>query len=463
VKSTAQYCSVQKVDLPSGTVKAVESRRLLMVAYYYPPLGGIGSQRSQKFARHLPRHGWQPIVLTPDQGVYFVDRELDDGISAGATVVRTKAIQLSAMLRRASRLAGADVAPVPDPMEIREPGGAVGRARRFAANWLYIPDGQIGWLPYAVQAGRRLIESHEVAAIYSTSFPITAHVAAYRLKRATGIPWVADFRDLWTENHYDNTSSRLRKRLDRMIERRLLAGADALVTVSETWAEALRRLSGGTKRVEVIRNGFDPDDFAEAIPPEPSRWTLTYVGSFYGSRQDPSPIFDALSRLVAAGAIPRSEVNIDLVGPRDEYVQKRLEDFGLASAARWTGFVSHAESVRHQKRSHLLLLIIPSGEPRSGLIPGKLYEYLGAGRKILAIIPDHFEAARIIRETGVGVIASPANAKIIEACLLESYSHFRDGATPETSTADLTPYTRPTQARQLAELLNDVVAREPSV
>ena len=432
-----------------------------MLAYYYPPLGGIGSQRSQKFARNLPRHGWQPIVVTPERGAYFVDPELDDGTAAGATVIRTGIIQLSAVLRRISRCAGADVAPVPDPAESRMSAGFASRARRFAANWIYIPDGQIGWLPYALRAGRRLIESCNVAAIYSTSFPITAHLAAYRLKRATGIPWVADFRDLWTENHYDGTSSALRKRLDRMIERRLLAGADALVTVSEAWSDALRRLSGGVKRVEVIRNGFDPEDFSEDISPDPTRWTLTYVGSFYGARQDPSPVFDALSRLIAAGAIPRSDVSIDLVGQRDEYVQRRLEHVGLASVARWSGFVSHAESVTHQKRAHLLLLIVPDGEASAGHVPGKLYEYLGAGRTILAIVPAHSEAARIIRDTGSGVIASGTESNVIETCLLQSYSRFRRHATPErTETADLTAYERSTQARQLAELLDDVAARE---
>jgi glycosyltransferase involved in cell wall biosynthesis len=431
-----------------------------MIAYYYPPLGGIGSQRAQKLARHLPRDGWRPIVLTPEQGMYFVDRELDDGTAAGTKVVRTQAIHLSALLRRMSGFARQDAAAAASArVAMTAPaGGFAGAARRFAASWLYVPDGQVGWLPYAVRAGRRLIEREPIAAIYSTSFPITAHVAAYRLKRRTGLPWIADFRDLWTENHYGTTRNPLRKRLDRAIERKLLAGADAIVTVSDAWAETLRRLSGGSKRVEVIRNGFDPDDFAEAIRPDADRWTLTYVGSFYGARQDPAPIFESLRRLIAAGTIARADVRIDLVGERDEHVARQLDRFDLARAACWTGFVSHRQSVRHQKQSHLLLLIVPGEEANVGVIPGKLYEYLGAGRPILGIVPAHFEAARIIRETRAGVTALAIDAGAIDRCLVESYSRFRSRAAPESRSADLSPYQRTTQARQLAHLLDDVVA-----
>jgi glycosyltransferase involved in cell wall biosynthesis len=342
-----------------------------------------------------------------------------------------------------------------DAFRAVEGGAVVEFLRRAVRTWLYVPDGQIGWLPHAVRAGLDAIRPGDVGAIYSTSFPVTSHLVARRLKRRSGLPWVADFRDLWTENHYDECHSRLRKRLDRAIERKLLSEADVLVTVSETWAETLRRLSGG-KRVVVIRNGFDPADFANDERPDCERWTVTHVGNFYGDKQDPTPIFAALARLVERGKMPRAEVRIKLVGPRDDYVERQLEGCGIADLVEATGFVSHEESVRHQMRSHLLLLVMRAGEQSRGHLPGKLFEYLGARRPILALVPADFEAARIIRETGAGTAVDPADDRAIEQYLLDSYERHRSGASARVPPCDLSPYERQSAARRLAELLTQV-------
>src|SRR6185295_13966676 len=225
-----------------------------MLCYYYPPLGGIGSQRSQKFARYLPDHGWHPVVVTPECGAYLVDHSLDDGKSKGVDVIRTRYVDLSSNFKRVmgGRGAAAGTPRGQAASAVAAGGGVTNLLRRTVRSWVYIPDGQIGWYPYAVRAGRRAIESQKVEAIYSSSFPVTAHLAACRLKTATDKPWIADFRDLWTENHYADYSSALRKRLDQMIESGLLEKADVLVTVSDTWADTLRRLTNGNKRVEVI-------------------------------------------------------------------------------------------------------------------------------------------------------------------------------------------------------------------
>jgi glycosyltransferase involved in cell wall biosynthesis len=434
-------------------------RSVLMIAYYYPPLGGIGSLRSQKFARHLPAHGWRPIVLTPQRARYFVDRDLDDGTSSGVEVVRTPFLDLSSALRGMLHVARPTRSPEiarPDDFRAVEGGAVVEFLRRAVRTWLYVPDGQIGWLPHAVRAGLASIRAGNVDAIYSTSFPVTSHLVARRLKRRSGLPWVADFRDLWTENHYDDCHSRLRKRLDRSIERKLLSEADVLVTVSETWAETLRRLSGG-RRVVVIRNGFDPADFANDERPDCEPWTVTHVGNFYGDKQDPTPIFAALARLMEQGKIPRAEVRIKLVGPRDDYVERQLERSGIADLVEATGFVSHEESVRHQMRSHLLLLVMRAGDRSRGHLPGKLFEYLGARRPILALVPANYEAARIIRETAAGTAVDPSDDRAIEQCLLDSFERRRSGAYARVPACDLSAYERQSAARRLADLFTEII------
>ena len=430
---------------------------VLMFSYYYPPLGGIGSQRSQKFARYLPDNGWAPIVITPKHGAYHLDPTLDDGSSRGVEVVRTATMDLSASFKRwlrgakapAGAAAGADLTPLQ--------GGAFVRSlQRIVRTCVYVPDGQIGWLPYAVRAGREVLRRRPVRAIYSTSFPVTAHVAACRLKRATSIPWVADFRDLWTENHYRKSDSRLRGSVDRLIERKLLDAADVLVTVSDAWAETLRRLTGGTKRVEVVRNGFDPTDFEGIERRRPDRWTITYVGDFYGAKSDPKAFLAALSRLLSSGRIPREDVRFRIVGARDEFVAAELARFGLTDVTEWSGFVSHRDCIRSQVDTSLLLLILHREHANTGVLPGKLYEYLGARRPVLAIVPPEFEAAKMLRGAGAGDVAEAGDEAAIERVLLASYARFRSGEEPETDPSDLSPYERQGGARQLAQILSEV-------
>jgi glycosyltransferase involved in cell wall biosynthesis len=432
-----------------------------MLCYYYPPLGGIGSQRSQKFAAYLPDYGWHPIVLTPQSGAYLVDRTLADGASRGVEIIRTPYVDLSSMFKRAmTNGQSANGAAHIDPISVRpiEGGAMLEFFRRAVRNWVYIPDGQVGWYPYATRAGRHALETRGAAVIYSSSFPVTAHLAARKLKQVTGKPWVADFRDLWTENHYAEYSSAVRKRIDQFIESGLLETADVLVTVSDVWADTLRRLSGGRKRVEVIRNGFDAGEFANIARQRPDKWTITYVGNFYGAKQDPTVFFTALRRVIDSGEVAPSDVQVKIVGEPDAYVQEIVNRLGLADITNFTGFIPHRESLAQQVDSSLLLLILHGDRSNPGHVPGKLYEYLGARRPIIAIMPTDFEAARLIRETRAGVTVEASDATGIERCLSDSYTAYKSNAGCCTSESDLSPYERRNGAKQLANIFSELAA-----
>jgi glycosyltransferase involved in cell wall biosynthesis len=432
-----------------------------MLCYYYPPLGGIGSQRSQKFARYLPDHGWHPVVVTPECGAYLVDHSLDDGQANGVDVIRTRYVDLSSNFKRVmgGRGAAAGSPHGQAASAVAAGGGVANLLRRTVRSWVYIPDGQIGWYPYAVRAGRRAIESQKVEAIYSSSFPVTAHLAACRLKAMTNKPWIADFRDLWTENHYADYSSALRKRLDQMIESGLLEKADVLVTVSDTWADTLRRLTNGKKRVEVIRNGFDASEFAGLARQRPNKWTITYVGNFYGAKQDPTLFFEALCRVIASGRVAKADVQLKIVGEPDAYAQEAVNRLGLTSVTHFTKFVSHSAALAEQVDSSLLLLILHGDRSNAGHVPGKLYEYLGARRPILALVPADFEVARIIGEAGAGVAVEATDAAGIERCLLNSYAAYQSYAESEACRGDLSAYERQHGAEQLADILSALAHR----
>lgn len=434
-------------------------KTVLLIAYYYPPLGGIGSQRSQKFARYLGDFGWQPIVLAPESGSYYVDRSLDDLSKKGVEVIRTRALDLSSILKG---LIAAGKPPTSKEYEHQEERqSSVGnlirkRLKRAANTWVYIPDGQIGWYPYAIRAARQAVESHNVDVIWSTSFPVTAHLVAYRLKLSTNKPWIADFRDLWTENHYADYSSRLRKRIDQFIELKLLDKTDVIVTVSEVWANTLRELTGGRKRVEVIRNGFDSTEYEGLARTPTGKWEITYVGLFYGAKQDPTPFLTALRRAIMSGKIARADVRFNIVGQPDLFVQELIERFGLGDVTTFSGFVSHREAIGFQVNSSLLLLIVHGDRSNPGLVPGKLFEYLGARRPILGLIPPHFEAARIIADVKAGVTVEPSNIGEIERQLLASYAAYKAGEDPSLNGTDISRHERARGAEQLAGLLTEL-------
>jgi glycosyltransferase involved in cell wall biosynthesis len=431
-------------------------KNVLFIAYHYPPLGGVGSQRSQKFVRYLVEDDWRSVVLTPEKGSYLLDPSLQDGESHGIEVIRTRNVDLSSIFKLA--------VPSHENSSLQAGGnGSPGRgnlvlsfARRAVHTWAYVPDAQIGWFPYALRAGKRIMKTQDVDAIYSTSFPITSHLVAYRLKQATGKPWIADFRDLWTEFHYAEYSNALRKRLDRLIESKLLEKTDAILTVSETLAATLRRLTGGRKRVEVIRNGFDSSDFVGLEYKRPPRWTITYIGLFYGARQDPSVFLEALQRLIESGRVPRQDVLFNIVGEPDAYVRERVACFGLDDITRFTGFVPHRDALAHQVSSSLLLLILHGDRANPGVITGKIFEYLGSRRPILGIVPANFEVARIIEETGAGVTVDPSDGSGVERELLASYIDYRSGASDYARSSDLSAYERRAGARQLADLLSEL-------
>jgi glycosyltransferase involved in cell wall biosynthesis len=429
-----------------------------MFCYYYPPLGGIGSQRSQKFARYLGDYGWQPVVITPQQGCYFVDPSLDDGTTRGVEVIRTGAINISSLLKQTVMKRSSDSAASAGAayLQPNADGALLGFLKRAVRTWGYIPDGQVGWFPYALRAARRAVAKGGVEAIFSSSFPVTAHLLAYRLKQATGKPWIADFRDLWTENHYADYSSRLRKRIDQKIEAKLLEQADIITTVSDEWAETLRRMTGGKRRIEVIRNGFDASEFAPIENRRPDKWTITYVGLFYGAKQDPSSFLEALRRVINSGKVAREDVRFNIVGEPDPYVQEMVARFDVADITNFTGFVSHREALAHQVNSSLLLLIVHKEQTNAGHVPGKLYEYLGARRRILALAHQGFEAARLINEAHAGTVVESTDIAGIEQALIDSYSAYQAGDDAASSDSDLSRYERQPQAGHLASLLGEL-------
>lgn len=455
--------AIANADLPR---RQPQLKTVLFLAYYYPPCGSMGSHRAIKFAKYLGEFGWHPVVITPSGGHDYLGASLDDGVEQGIEVIRTANFNVSSALKQVTRVqTGADsliAAPIIGSNAKTRKGphrrGAVLRAlKTFLRSWVYVPDGQIGWYPSAVGSCRKLLAERRIDCILSTSFPITAHLIARRLKHTTGIPWVADFRDPWTESAHLSYSSRLRKRLDQQIERSILTGCDAVVTVSGGLARDFSRLSGDSARVEVIRNGFDSSEFERLDYSKPDKWTITYLATVTSSG-DPSPFLKVLVRLINAGKVKRTDVRFRIVGDPAPFVRELIVGFGVGDLTEFTGFVTHRDALELQVNSSLLLLCLYGPGEYPGCISGKLYEHVGARRPILALTYPDYEAAEIIQETGAGTVAEPDDHRSIEDCLITSYAEFKSGQQPRGSCGDLSAFDRRAGAGQLAALMSELVS-----
>ena len=449
--------------------------RLLLVTYYFPPSGGAGVQRTLKFAKYLRTSGVEPVVLTVEAGAYpSLDPTLEADVPDGVEVVRTRSLDpfgLYGALTGRSRREAVAVGSV---------GGADSFGKRlglWARANVFLPDARVGWVPFAARAARRLVRAGRVDAVLTSGPPHSTHLVGLALRRALdarGIPWVADFRDPWTGiNFYDELPMTGPARaLDAALERRVLRAADAVVTVSPTWARELEA-KGGVEGVRVIQNGFDPDDFGrqgaggkgeegsaplettppQSAPPSAEAFALTHVGSLYGSR-NPEALWAAVAALRNRGA---GRLRVRLVGRVDDAARASLARHGLTEVADEGGVVPHAEAVAAMAEGDLLFLSIEPVRNADGILTGKLYEYLASGRPVLALGPPDGDAARLLGSTGGGRLLAWDDAAGIEAALRDAYTAWERGdPLPGAPPAALAPLSRPAQARELAGLVREL-------
>jgi glycosyltransferase involved in cell wall biosynthesis len=346
-----------------------------MVHYYFPPLGGIGSLRARKFVQYLPQFGWEPTVVAPRHGSYFRDSSLT---VEETRVVRTSSVELSRIGKRVVTGRIHDTQPA-----------RVGRVgawlRDLARSWIYRPDAQIGWYPFALAAARRILTTTRFDVVFSSSMPVTAHLVARRIAQETGLPWIAEFRDPWA----DVLGSPDRRQAADLVERRIVTAASAVVTISPTLERIWR--GKGARRTLVVMNGFDP---ADMVPLEsPSRFIVTYSGSYYPQMQDLRCVWQALRSL--RETLP---VGIVVVGELHESIRADLEACRLLDLVEVTGFVPYREALRRLAMSSVLLV---AGTARSHsvydcVLPAKLFEYLGTGLPLLYVGTRNSDAGELL-------------------------------------------------------------------
>jgi glycosyltransferase involved in cell wall biosynthesis len=283
------------------------------------------------------------------------------------------------------------------------------------------------------------------------------HLIALKLKEALGLPWVADFRDPWTEIDY-YSELHLTKRSDRKhhrLEYAVLTKADKVVTVAPDGAQRLEKL--GAKDVVTIYNGFDRDDDPKTDITLPNKFTITYLGVL-SKIQNPENLWIAIKELVEENDKFSKDLKINIIGQIDKSVTQFISEQGLNDYISYSTYIPHNEvSAVHRASTLLLLLLMPDSEPRAkGLLTGKLFEYLASGRPILCIGPEDGDAAKIINETNAGTTVSFEHKEQIKDSIRSYYQRYLTSGLPSNDDTKTDRFSRKALAGEYALLLNTI-------
>jgi glycosyltransferase involved in cell wall biosynthesis len=401
-------------------------KRVLIITYYWPPSGGGGVMRWLKMSKYLPECGWQPVIYTPENPDPSVT---DDSLAA-------EIHPLTEVIRR----------PIFEPYDFYRKLTGKEKSARFKAgyiseasrgNWkerfsvflrgnLLIPDPRVFWVYPSIRYLRKYLRKNPVDLIITTGPPHSMHLIGAGLKKhLPHIPWLADFRDPWTEiDFYHRLKlTLLADKIHRSLEKKILAKADVVTTVSPYLKKSTEKIAG--RRVDVIYNGFDPADFNFENDPAGSSFVLSHFGAFNRDR-NPSALWKALGGLKKENPEFGRSLRIQLIGQTDERILQEIAEAELNENLMLAGHMEHREGLRQISGSQLLLLPLNDAPNVKGILPGKMYEYIALRRPILAIGPADGDFAKIIRETRSGYIHEFQDVDGIRSTLWNAFLEFRE-------------------------------------
>lgn len=375
---------------------------ILIITYYWPPSGGAAVQRWLSFANLLAEKN-KVFVLTVDKAhatYQLLDESLVHNIHPSIQVHATKTREPFKLF---TFFFGKKSIPAPAFSNETNP-SFIKKTTRFIRGNLFIPDPRKGWKPYALKKARQLIKKENIACVITAGPPHSTHFIGEALKNESRLFWIADFHDLWTDVIYYDMLYHLPavKRLDQKLERRILEGADVVVTVGEKYREKLLAKSPNLTpdKIKVLRIGYDETLFGNKQEPKPqTEFIITYTGTIAGFYQ-PEVSIEALKTVVQA--FPQVPFRLRFAGVLSGSIKSLIVSLGLDSIFEDIGYVSHKEAVALLQSSTVLLLVNPVTKDEEMVIPGKVYEYLAAGKPIINIAKKNSELASIINTCSAG-------------------------------------------------------------
>jgi len=428
-------------------------KKVLIITYYWPPAGGPGVQRVLKFAKYLPQFGWQPIILTVKNGEYpAIDTTLQKDIPEICKVYKTNSLEPNQLYKKFIGLKKTDKIPTAVITE-RKPNW-----KKRVANWvrlnLFIPDAKIGWMPIAVRKGLKIIDELNPDLIFSSSPPPTVHLIAKSLSKKSGLPWIADFRDPWTDiYYYDNIKKSFHARfLERKLEKKVLENCDTVITVSNSLSKLFSAKSDKKIDVKIISNGYDLSDLkASNKGKENNKFIIAYAGKL-NEQQNPQNLWEALSNLIKTKKNFAQHFQLLFMGKFSISIYNSIENTSLNSYFSDLGYLDHAAMLDNLKQAAVLLLIIPNTKKNQGILTGKVFEYIGLQKNILGIGPKDGDVAKILQQTGVGQVFDYEDS--LEEIIYRNFLNWKNQKQFKNNHAEVEKYDRKVLTKELSRLFD---------
>lgn len=423
-------------------------RKVLIIGYFAPYRGGSG--RMLGLAKYLHEFGWEPIILTatletrPEQKFRLIETPYPGDI-------------FSFWRKIFARLGLEPKKSITEQIKTRS---GIASQKSFV-DWLRTkyqelfayPDTEKRWRKPALRAATEFLKKGKVDAIISV-WPVTSHLIAEKMKAEFGIPWIADFPDPWSENH-DYPYGKIRKWFDRKLEIKTIKTADVLTAASPGYAE--KEESVNRRKVEAIPLGFDPAAGYDKQFLLTKKFTVTYTGTIYTNKQDPTKLLKAVSELIKEGVMDEENLEIRFFGSPRSWLRKSILELGLQKVAFEYGPVSKTESIAKQRESQILLILGWEDEKETGIYTLKTFEYLAAKRPILFTGGRENEKIKnIIRETKAGVCA--LTVQEIKDQLRAFYGEFRKNGSVayRGDSSQINKYSYRTMAEKFAKILDNI-------
>lgn len=429
-------------------------KKVLIIAYYWPPSGGSGVQRWLKFVKYLPEFGWKPFVFTPENPTFDIkDPSLLKDVPGEAEVIHFPIWEPYELFSRLSsffgpRKKGDTLAAVP---------GKAPTAFQKITTWirgnLFIPDPRIFWVRPSVRFLGDFLKDNDIRTIITTGPPHSVHLIGYNLKKKNpGIRWLADFRDPWSEWGFLDSlhAGSFARTVHRKMEARVLRSADRVITITPFYVRQFENLS--KRKVDLLTNGYDHVDF-ENLKVEPTEKFIIRHAGIVNEKCDPRPFMRAIGELASIDKEFRSAVQVDFVGE----VHGQFKAFVRASPdithlTTFTPPVPHSELLTLYGRSSVLLIVLTGYKDAEGYMPGKLFEYLATGIPITGTGPVDGDASNLLRESGAGGLIEGTDSDGIKTRVMELFDNWRNGRVDLSRKAGL-KYSRRAITEQLTALL----------
>ncbi|MBR5176509.1 MAG: glycosyl transferase family 1 [Bacteroidales bacterium] len=433
-------------------------KRVLIITYYWPPSGGSGVQRWVKFAKYLPKEGWQPVIYTPENPEFTaIDRTLAAEIPPEAEVIKRPILEPYGIYKKLLGKKGSE-------------GGEVNPINGTKKNWkqklslfirgnFFIPDPRVFWVRPSVRFLKYYLKEHPVDAIVTTGPPHSMHLIGLGLSKATGLPWLADFRDAWTNMFYYKYLE-LGKRADEKqhkLEKAVLDNATIVVSVSPFEQKDFQKIT--SNEVRLMTNGFDPADYRSDSETD-EFFNITLTGLF-ASAGNPKVLWKVLSDKCVADKEFKSLLKIRLIGKTDADILQNIKDAGLGDNLYYPGYQPHEVAVQEQRNASFLLLCLRQEPEYASAVPGKIFEYLASRRPILGIGQTDSIMAKMIRDTSSGVAYDWDDEENIRKWVDFCWDEFKNGELKD-NTSDISRYDRRVITRQLAGYLDEMTREKQS-